>query len=716
MGIQVAHAGVGAPLHETDDPLLDGLLLLCQLWDRAISRGQLLSGLPLPAQRLTAELLPRAAARAGLQGRWLNRSLGGISDVALPALLLLDNGGTAVLLELGECRARILASESAGGEVSIDRAELEARYSGRVFFAQPRHAFDLRPESLIPRTHAWFRDTLLHSRWLYADAVVASLLINLIGLFAPLFVMNVYDRVVPNQALSTLWVLAIGIVGAYGFELLLRSLRGLSLDLAGKKTDLIVSATLFERILGMPLSLRPARVGSFAQNIHDFQGLRDFLSSLTLTSLIDLPFCLLVLLAIAWLGGPLVWVPLLAFPLALGLGWLLQAPLRKSLERSMALAAERQSTLIETLGGLDALKVNNAQGERQHHWEQTIGTLGRLELRTRQLSSLVLHLGQAVQQLSGVVLIVWGVHLIIGGSLSMGSLIACYMLNGRALAPLGQLSGLLTRYQQARLTKRNVDQMMALPQERPGGERALEPHRLKGEIECRQLSFRYPGQPEAALRDLNLRIAPGERVAVLGRSGSGKSSLARLLVGLYEAESGGLLLDGLDIRQLDIAEVRRQIGYVPQDIQLFSGTLRDNLVAGARQVSDERILQVAELAGVQAFAQLHPQGYGMPVGERGQQLSGGQRQQVALARALLLDPALLVLDEPTSAMDAGGEERLIQRLRPALVGKTLLLVTHRTSLLALVDRVLVLERGRLLADGPREAVLAALREGRLYGG
>lgn len=715
MGIQAARPFEDVPRVETDDPLLDGLLLLCRLRDRAISRGQLVSGLPLPAQRLTAELLPRAAARAGLQGRWLSRSLGDISALALPALLLLRNGGTAVLLEKGDCRARILLADSGGGEVCVDLAELGALYSGRVFLAQPRHAFDLRPDSLIPRTHAWFRDTLLRSRWLYADAIVASLLINLIGLFAPLFVMNVYDRVVPNQALATLWVLAIGIVGAYVFELLLRSLRGLCLDLAGKKTDLIVSATLFERILGMPLSLRPARVGSFAQNIHDFQGLRDFLSSLTLTSLIDLPFCLLVLLAIAWLGGPLVWVPLLAFPLALGLGWLLQTPLKASLERTMALAAERQSTLIETLGGLDALKANNAEGERQHHWEQTIGTLGRLELRTRQLSSLVLHLGQAVQQLSGVVLIVWGVHLIIGGKLSMGSLIACYMLNGRALAPLGQLSGLLTRYQQARLTKRNVDQMMELPQERPSGERALEPHGLKGDIECRQLSFRYPGQHEPALRDLNLRIAPGERVAILGRSGSGKSSLARLLVGLYQAESGCLLLDGLEIGQLDIADVRRQIGYVPQDIQLFSGTLRDNLVAGARQASDERILQVSELAGVQAFAQLHPQGYGLPVGERGQQLSGGQRQQVALARALLLDPPLLVLDEPTSAMDAGGEERLIQRLRPALTGKTLLLVTHRTSLLALVDRVLVLERGRLLADGPRDAVLTALRERRLYG-
>lgn len=699
-----------------DDPLLDGLLLLCRLRGRASSRSRLLAGLPVPAQRLTEELLPRAAARAGLQGRWLNRTLAEIPQHALPALLLVRGGGALVLLERGECRARVLVVEAGGGEACLELHELEARYSGRVFFALPHHAFDLHPESPVPRTRAWLRDTLWRSRWLYADALAASLLINLIGLFAPLFVMNVYDRVIPNQALATLWVLAIGIVGAYLFDLLLKSLRGLCLDLAGRRTDLIVSATLFERILGMPLALRPARIGSFAQNIHDFQGLRDFLSSLTLTSLIDLPFCLLVLMAIAWLGGPLVWVPLLAFPLTLGLGWLLQAPLKASLERTMTLAAERQSTLIETLGGLDALKANNAQGERQYLWEQTVGTLGRLELRTRQLSSLVLHLGQAVQHLSGVVLIVWGVYLIAGGALSMGGLIACYMLNGRALAPLGQLSGLLTRYQQARLTRRNVDQMMALPQETQQGGARFAPSGLRGEIECRGLTFRYPGQPEPALRDLNLQIAAGERVAVLGRSGSGKSSLARLLVGLYQPEKGSLLLDGLDLRQLDLVEVRRQVGYVPQDIQLFSGTLRDNLTTGARQVSDERMLQVAELTGVHGFAQQHPQGYDLPVGERGQQLSGGQRQQVALARALLLDPPLLVLDEPTSAMDAGSEERLIRQLGPLLADKTLVLVTHRPSLLSLVDRVLVVDRGRLVADGPREAVLAALREERLHVG
>ena len=701
------------PRSHFDDPLLDGLLCLCLSHQRPVSRAMLTSGLPLPAQRLTPELLPRAAARAGLQGRWLRRKLEQIPQMALPALLLLKEGRCALLTGREEGRYRLLLSESEGGEVLVDAQILEADYTGEVFFAQPRHKYDLRQGTLVPRARAWFKDTLRLSRWLYADAVAASLLINVIALFAPLFVMNVYDRVVPNQATATLWVLAVGIGVAYLFDLLLKTLRGLCLDLAGKKTDLIISATLFERIASMAMRNRPARVGSFAQNIHEFQTLRDFLASLTLTSVIDLPFTLLILAVIALLGGHLVWIPLLAFPLALGIGWLLQRPLADTLSRTMALSAERQSSLIETLSALDAVKVNNAQSERQYQWEQTIGTLGRLELRARMLSSLALNITQLVQQLAGVIVIVFGVYQIIDGNLSMGGLIACYMLTTRALAPLGQLSGLLTRYQQARLTMTNIDQMMELPQERQADELPLRRQVMRGAIECRQLNFTYPEQRNGALHGINLVIRPGEKVGIIGRSGSGKSSLAKLLVGLYQADSGSLLVDGVDIRQIDVSDLRHNIGYVPQDIQLFSGTLRDNLVSGARYVDDEVVLHAAELAGVHEFARLHPQGYELQVGERGQQLSGGQRQNVALARALLLDPPILLLDEPTSAMDNTGEEALKQRLAKVVENKTLLLVTHRASMLALVDRLIIVDRGQIIADGPKQTVMEALKRGQI---
>ena len=697
-----------------DDPLLDGLLALCALHQKPASAAMLTTGLPLPAQQLTADLLARAAARAGLQGRLLQRKLDSIPPIAMPALLLLKDGRSAVLLGWqGEDEAQVLLSESDGGETIVKRQALADDYIGKVFFAQPQHKFDVSHGTLIPRARSWFRDTLKRSRWLYADAIAASFLINLIAMAAPLFVMNVYDRVVPNQATATLWVLATGIFIAYVFDLVLKSLRSLCLDLAGKKTDLIISATLFERIVGMSMKYRPARVGSFAQNIHEFQSLRDFLASLTLTSLIDLPFTLLIFMVIAILGGHLVWIPMLAFPIALGIGYLLQKPLVATMERTMALASERQSSLIETLAGLDAVKVNNAESERQYQWEQTIGTLSRLELRVKMLSGLSMNITLLIQQLAGVIMIVFGVYQIIDGHLSMGGLIACYMLSGRALSPLASLSGLMTRYQQAKVTMVSTDQMMELPQERNFEERPLSRRTLQGAIECRGLNFTYPNQQNMALKNINLVIKPGEKIGIIGRSGSGKSSLAKLIVGLYQPDSGALLVDGVDIRQIDVSELRHNVGYVPQDIQLLAGTLRDNLVSGARYVEDEVVLQAAELAGVHEFARLHPQGYELQVGERGQNLSGGQRQNVALARALLLNPPILLLDEPTSAMDNTGEERLKQRLQAVVENKTVVLLTHRASLLSLVDRLLVIDRGQILADGPKAVVMEALKKGQI---
>ena len=701
------------PRTQHDDPLLDGLLALCSLHYKPASRAMLTTGLPLAGQRLSADLLPRAAARAGLQGRMLQRKLEQIPSIALPALLLLKEGRSAVLLSWEGDNARLLLSESDGGEVQVTREALSQDYSGRVFFAQPQHKFDVTSGTLIPRARSWFKDTLKRSRWLYADAIAASLVINLIALAAPLFVMNVYDRVVPNQATATLWVLAIGICGAYLFDLLLKSMRSLCLDLAGKKTDLIISATLFERIVGMSMKMRPARVGSYASNIHEFQGMRDFLTSLTLASLIDLPFTLIILGVIALLGGHLVWIPIVAFPLALGIGHFLQKPLTATLERTMALSAERQSSLIETLAGLDAVKVNNAESERQYQWEQTIGTLSRLELRVKVLSGLAMNITLLIQQVAGVAMIIFGVYQIIDGTLSMGGLVACYMLSGRALGPLAQLSGLLTRYQQAKVTMVSVDQMMELPQERNFDERPLSRKTLQGAMTFREVDFTYPNQQNLALRGINLNVRPGEKIGIIGRSGSGKSSLAKLLVGLYQPDSGSLLVDGVDIRQIDVSELRHNIGYVAQDIQLLAGTLRDNLVSGARYVDDEMVLQAAELAGVHEFARLHPQGYELQVGERGQNLSGGQRQNVALARALLLNPPILLLDEPTSAMDNTGEERLKQRLQAVIENKTVILVTHRASLLSLVDRLLVIDRGQILADGPKAAVMEALKKGQI---
>ncbi|MNG97296.1 Toxin RTX-I translocation ATP-binding protein [compost metagenome] len=529
----------------------------------------------------------------------------------------------------------------------------------------------------------------------------------------PLFVMQTYDRVVPNQALSTLWVLVAGLFIGTAFELVLRMVRAHLLDQAGKKTDLILSAALFERITGMAMKAKPASIGGFAQSIHDFQGLREFLTAVTLTSIIDLPFVALMLLVIGLLGGWLVLIPLIAFPLAVGFALFIQARLRDTVQKSLSLGAVRQALLIETLGGLETLKACGAESERQYQWEHTNGAMARLDAHARNLSSLASNGTLFIQQFCGMATIVAGVYSIIAGNLSVGALVASYMLGSRVLAPLGQIAGLITRYQQAQLTMRSTDALMALPQERQAEQQAMEHTALKGGLTLSHVSFRYPAQTSPALQDVNVAIKPGERIGIIGRSGSGKSTLARLLMGFYAPDEGQILLDNLDLRQLDIADLRNQIGYVAHDLPLLAGSLRDNLTLGARYVSDARMLEVAELTGVSELARQHPQGFDRPVGERGQLLSGGQRQAVLLARALLLEPPILILDEPTSHMDNSSEEQLRQRLLNWVPGKTLLLVTHRTSMLSLVDRLLVLDNGKIVADGPKDAVIDALRKGRI---
>lgn len=703
------------PRQTHDDPLLDALMIICKMHNIATSRTVLTTGLPLETHSLTLEAFPRAAGRAGLKARVVQRPLDNITALSLPAILLLKNDQAAVLIGWDDNQqARLLPSETEGGEITLSREMLAENYSGRAIFISPEHEFDAQPTATLPRTTAWFQDTLKLSKFLYFDAVIASFLVNLVALCAPLFVMNVYDRVVPNQATATLWVLAIGVSIAFVFDFVLKILRGICLDLAGKKTDLVVSSALFERLLGMKMKLRPKRVGSFAQNFQEFQSIRDFLSSLTLTAFIDFPFTLLILLVIGVIGGPLVLIPLLSYPLALLVSWLIQRPLMSRVQKTYQLANERQAMLVETLTGLDAIKINNAQSERQYQWEHLTGQLSKLELRVKSLSYVAVNFTSWLQQASGVAIIVAGVYVIIGGNLSMGGLIACYLLHRRAMMPIGQLCSLITRYQRARMTKSTIDRMMGLEQEVQEGEVPLKRETLSGAIELRDVTFCYPGNQYASLSNVSLVIKPGEKVGIIGRSGSGKSSLAKLLVGFYQPDSGSVLIDGIDLRQIDVHDLRHNIGYAPQDIHLFNGTLRENLLYGASYVDDETMLRVANLTGVHEFARRHPSGYNMQVGERGMSLSGGQRQAVTLARALLLDPPVLLMDEPTSSMDNTSEDLIKKALAPVISNKTLLLVTHRASLLSLVDRLIIVDNGKIIADGPKESVMSALKKGQIH--
>jgi ATP-binding cassette, subfamily C, bacterial LapB len=710
------------------DALLDCLVETCRVQGHAATRASLSSGLPLVEGRLTLELAERAAARAGMAAKVQRIDLAAIDAAALPAIVLLKERTAAVLLGWADDgSARVLLPETGQGAVSLPRAELQARYTGRALFVRPHFRFDNRtPTVRAARSGHWFWSSILAQRFVYRDVLIAALLVNLFALALPMFTMNVYDRVVPNNATETLWALAIGVILVLGFDFWLRSMRSRFVDEASARIDVQLSAVMMERILGMRMESRPASVGAFASNIRGFEQVRDFIASTTVTALIDLPFALLFIVVILWLSPWLALPTVAAIVLILAIGWVLQGRLHELSETTWRASAQRNATLIESLTGIETIKSQAAESAVQSKWERVNVFLARTNVRMRSISNTAMFATGWIAQLASVLLVVIGVYLIGQRELTVGALIATSMLAGRALAPAGQIVGLLMQYQSARTALGSLDEVMASPMERPVGHEGHDGHAapaqaapfierrdFQGAFELRNVKFAYPGRNEPVLDIASLRIAPGERVALIGRVGSGKSTLLRLLAGLYQPQEGAVLLDGIDLRQLDPAEVRRHVASVSQDVMLFHGSLRDNIALGLPYADDAAIVAAAEVAGLSEYVNRHPSGFDMPVGERGEMLSGGQRQAVGMARALLHESQVLLMDEPTSAMDFSTEAQITQKLLDFAQGKTMVVATHRTSLLSLATRVVVVDLGKIVADGPRDTVMAALQSGKV---
>ena len=698
------------------DPLLDCLVELTRLHGHPSTRAALSAGLPLEGGNLTPSLFARAAARAGLSSRIVRRALDGIDAALLPVILLLKGDQACILLGWNAAGdgARLLFPETGQGEVTLARDELAARYLGVALFARPRFAFDARaPEVGKVAGRHWFWGALFEQTPVYRDVIGAALLINLFAVVMPLFSMNVYDRVVPNNATDTLWMLALGVFLVFGMDFMMRLLRGHFIDLASARIDVKLSALIMERVLGMRLEGRPASVGSFASNLRSFESVRDFIASATVTALIDFPFALLFLLVILWISWPLVLIPLVGLAIGLIYAYILQHRMHELAETTYRAAALRNAALVESLTALETIKTQGAEGVVQNKWERTTAFLARTGAQLRLLSASASNGAAIIAQAVNVLLIVAGVYLIRERELTMGGLIAVTMLGGRAMAPLAQGVGLLMQFQNARTSLSTLDKLMEQPVERPDASAFVHRPELSGEIEFRDVSFSYPNQGEPALRHVSLRIAPGEHVVVLGRTGSGKTTLQKLMLGLYEPGEGAVRMDGIDLRQLDPADLRRNVGYVGQEAMLFYGTLRENIAIGAPYADDSAIVHAAEVAGLAQFVNRHPKGFDMLIGERGESLSGGQRQEVAIARAVLMDPPVLLFDEPTSAMDFSTESAFKERLRRHAAHKTLVIVTHRTSLIDLATRIVVVDDGRIVADGPRDQVIEALQTGQV---
>jgi ATP-binding cassette subfamily C protein LapB len=700
----------------THDPLLECLVALTRFHAVPLSADALSAGLPLVDHRLTPSLFSRAAKRAGLASKIMQRGLDRIEVALLPVILLLKDRGACMLVGWDNPgSARVIFPELGEAAVSLPRSELEQRYTGLAIFARPEYRFDRRAPEVgkIQRRH-WFWGAIWENFPVYRDVMFAAFLINLFALSMPLFIMNVYDRVVPNQAFETLWLLAAGLVIIMVFDLVLRTMRGYFIDLAGKRVDVDLSARIMERVLGIRMENRPVSAGSFAANLRSFETVRDFITSATVTTLVDLPFAILFLVVMFWIDAPMFLPAMVGMVIVVLYSWLVQGKMHDLAETTYRAGAMRNANLVESLVGLETVKAIGAESVMQRKWERSAIFLARVSNQLRFLSATTINSTMWTQQMVSLAVIILGVYRIGEGLLSMGGLIACTMLASRAMAPFGQIAGLLTQYHNASTALTSLNQIMEREVERPEGAGFVSRPVFKGEIDFRDVEFSYPGEGNAeSLRKVSLHIKPGEHVAMLGRVGSGKSTMLRLMLGLYQPTGGAIRIDGVDIRQLDPSELRRNIGYVPQDVTLFFGSLKENILLASPQLDDADLLAAASVAGLTDMVNAHPRGFDMLVGERGESLSGGQRQGVAIARAVVHNPSILLLDEPTGSMDHTSEETIKRRLREYAADKTLLLVTHRTALLDLVDRIIVVDSGRIVADGPKDRVIEALRQGRI---
>lgn len=703
------------PPHAThDDPLLACLVELTRLHGRPMTAQALSNGLPLVNQQLTPSLLARAAARAHCTTRIVRRGLQGLPAGLLPAIILLKDHRACLLLQQLPDGSHLVQYPESASPVPVAHDALQAQYSGLLCFVRPQFQLERQVEqTAAPRSSHWFWAVVLDNWRLYRDALLAAVLINIFALVTPLFNMNVYDRVVPNNAVETLWVLSLGMLLVLVFNYVLTTARAYVVDTASKRVDVQLSAQIMERVLDLRMEGRPASVGSFASNLRSFESVRDFIASASLTTLVDLPFVLLFLAVLAWIS-PWMLIPAVgAILLVLLVSFAAQARLESLTLKTFQASSQRNALLVEALTNLEAVKTLNAQSGVQRRWESSTQYLAYMGGKIKFVSSATVGFVQAMQQLTTVAVVIIGVYQVQEQAMSMGGIIAASMIAGRCLAPLGQVAGLMMQYHNARTSLNSIDNYMKMPVEHAAGQEYISRPQLQGAIEFRQVVFNYPGSQQTALNGISFKVRAGERVGIIGRIGSGKSTLEKLVLGLYQPTKGAILIDGVDTRQIDPADLRRSIGHVPQDPLLFFGSLKHNLLIGAPHATEAEMLHAARIAGVDEFAALHPQGYDMTIGERGESLSGGQRQSIAVARALINDPPILLLDEPSSNLDNQSEAQLRRRLAQASPGKTMLLVTHRTALLELVERLIVIDSGTIVADGPKEQIIQALKQGQI---
>lgn len=697
------------------DPVLDCLAFLARRADRPSSPVLLRAGLALSSTgTLPFHQIEPALEQVGMRGEPVaRRKIAGWRLQQLPAIVELSEDRAIVLLEMRHGDA-LIYSPGTTDPMWVPVSDLEPIFTGHAIAVEAdptKERADERPWEVARRTH-WFWSEVWKVRKEFWPVLLAALVVNLLALAVPLFTMNVYDRVIPNKAVPTLWVLALGVVLALSFDYVLRLARSQLVDEIGRRLDAKFSQKLFEKVMNLPMASRQGSTGAFAKRVSEYEGVRDFFASTSVVLLVDISFMLIFLILITVLAGPLVFVPLLGIVGTISAGFLLQRRMASTSRDALADSSLQHSVLVESIGGIETLKSARAEGQMLGKWRRHAANSAATQEKMRRLTAVAVNMASISQQLISVGLVIGGFYLFNDGKITMGAIIAIVMLAGRAMSPIGQFAFLVTRARQSMTTMASLQMMMEMPDERQTAAKSIVPEIRSGSIELRNACFRYPGASVDSLSDINLTIKPGERIAIIGRVASGKSTLGRLLCGLYAPTDGEVLVDGLDSRQYHPHQLRDSFRFVGQDAELFSGSVRDNLMLGAARATDEQLLDAVTRSGADIFLSRDASGFDRPVGERGALLSGGQRSLLVLARALVSPSKLLFLDEPTGAMDTQTEMYFIERLKSAIApDQTLVVSTHRHNMLSICDRLLVIDNGKIIADGPRDEIVARLSGG-----
>lgn len=710
-----------------DATLLNALMAMTEIYHQEVTREYILSGLPVdpldpklfdPDPKHGRSLFTRAASKAGFDSTLEKKPLRKIAHELLPVILLMGDDRACLLLEFDRdmeyAHILIPGQIEEDGWIAVDA--LEEEYTGRFFLMKKRFNFDIEAklEQMRKETESkhWFWSTLARTKRIYIDIVVGSFLINLFVLALPLYLRNIYDRVIPNSAMDTLWVLTAGILSIFVLEAALKLIRSYFMEIAAKKSDVVMTSIIFEKVLDMKLSEQTESLGKFTNDLKQYENLRNFLTSGVITTLVDMPFAILFLGVVYWVAGDIVFIPLTTIGLVVLYALVMKDRIRKSIRESNHAAAVKSAVVFESLNAIETMKAFNYNNVMQWKLEEAAGNIAQKGLKSRVLNTSISTVTAFLVRVQTVAVIVTSVYMIYKGELTTGGLLVAYILSSRAVAPVGKLVSLILQYNKAKTGFKTIDRIMKIPVEHPEEKAFVSAKNITGKIEFSDVDFAYPDANQNALKDVSFRIEAGEHVAIMGEMGSGKTTIINLLMGFYAPKQGLILIDDVEIDQYAPAELRQQIAYVPQEVVLIQGTVKENIAIKHPGIDSHKIVEAAKISGAIHYINRDPEGFSMKIKERGQNISGGQRQSIGIARAFLEDFTIALMDEPTSHLDDESEQVAIEGIRKKIENKTALIVTHKNSMLSLVDRLIWMKNGKIVHDGPKEEVLRALRRQR----